>query len=188
LDLKLDEVAERATQAKKDELAAAKALKKETKETITILERFASFNEESIDKALATANYFERVKDFIAAGGDIADIDPRVLETLTGRTALQMITEGVKGVEGAASGATVVKSGLALVGEKGPELANLQRGTQIISNAQSQQLLGGGRTVVEGDTTIQLHFHGDINSEIDFERKVGQAFKDLKQRGGLRGV
>jgi len=48
--------------------------------------------------------------------------------------------------------------GLALVGERGPELVNLPRGADVFSNRESRQILGAasGPTVTFGD----IHIHG----------------------------
>jgi hypothetical protein len=49
-----------------------------------------------------------------------------------------------------AEGTSYAPGGLAMVGEKGPELINLPRGSQVFSNKQtSNMLMGGGKVVFE---------------------------------------
>lgn len=54
------------------------------------------------------------------------------------------------GVPGFASGTSFAPGGLALVGERGPELVNLPRGSQVHTTSETQRMLGGGQPV---------HFH-----------------------------
>jgi tape measure domain-containing protein len=46
------------------------------------------------------------------------------------------------GVPGYADGVTNAKGGVALVGERGPELVNLPKGSDVIPNKQTQQMMG----------------------------------------------
>lgn len=57
-------------------------------------------------------------------------------------------------IPGFASGTNYAPGGLALVGERGPELVNLPRGSQVYPNQQSQQMLGG--TTVNYNAPIYL--------------------------------
>jgi hypothetical protein len=70
---------------------------------------------------------------------------------------------GVPGVPGFAGGGTMQRSGLAMVGERGPELLSLPRGTEIFSNPETMDILsrsagrggnGGGDTITMGDVII----------------------------------
>ena len=47
------------------------------------------------------------------------------------------------GVPGFATGTNFAPGGLAVVGERGPELVNLPRGSQVIPNHQTSQMMGG---------------------------------------------
>lgn len=58
-----------------------------------------------------------------------------------------------------AKGTNYASGGLSLVGEKGAELVNLPRGSQVIPNKQTQQLLSGGNTSL--DITINGVFRGE---------------------------
>jgi hypothetical protein len=54
-------------------------------------------------------------------------------------------------------------SGLALVGEKGPELVNFGRPAQIFSNNDTRSILGGG-------LTQENNYYGDLNTQLDLDR------------------
>ena len=51
------------------------------------------------------------------------------------------------GIPGFAKGTNFAPGGMALVGERGPELVNLPRGSQVIPNHKMGQMMGGGNTV-----------------------------------------
>ena len=59
---------------------------------------------------------------------------------------------------GFASGG-VVNSNMQLVGEKGPELVSLPRGSRVHSNADSQRMTGGS-----GGNTINVHVNGRVGA------------------------
>lgn len=68
---------------------------------------------------------------------------------------------GILGTVGAlfgyAGGTSYSPGGLALVGESGPELVNLPRGSQVFSNSQSRNMLSGSNEVVfkiQGETLV----------------------------------
>lgn len=62
------------------------------------------------------------------------------------------------GVNGFARGTAFAPGGMALVGEKGPELVNIPRGSQVISNMRTNRLLEGmGQSggVMQGEFTVR---------------------------------
>lgn len=75
-------------------------------------------------------------------------------------------------VGGNAAGTSSWRGGLTWVGERGPELLNLPRGTSI---TPADQVSGGGVTVV---------FQGPVYGMSDFERAVGQAVVAASNSGG----
>lgn len=62
-----------------------------------------------------------------------------------GRQLFGAIGRGI-GIPGLATGTSFAPGGLAVVGERGPEVVNLPRGSQVFSNEQSRRM-GGGVTV-----------------------------------------
>jgi hypothetical protein len=66
-----------------------------------------------------------------------------------------------------ATGTNFAPGGLAVVGEQGPELVNLPRGSQVIPNRQSSKMLGGGRAV---NVTVNAYNNVDVNALI---RRIG---------------
>jgi len=65
-----------------------------------------------------------------------------------------------------AQGTNYSKAGVALVGEKGPELLNLQAGSQILPNDKLSGLLGGTAGVVSSLTQAITSGLSGINSSI----------------------
>jgi hypothetical protein len=63
--------------------------------------------------------------------------------------------------------------GLALVGERGPELVNFGQPAQIFPADQTSGMLGGG-------IRQENNFYGDINSEIDLDRASAQQARKLR--------
>jgi hypothetical protein len=86
-----------------------------------------------------------------------------------------------------ALGTNYAPGGMSLVGEQGPELVNLPRGSQVYTNSQTSQMLGSN-----GNT----HFHiynerGDLAQEIITQTRKGgsmeRAAKLLVAAAGIRG-
>lgn len=75
----------------------------------------------------------------------------------------------------------VTKAGLSLVGERGPELVSLPRGSRVYSNAQSQKMSGGGNN-------IHVHISGRVgasDAEIrDIANKVAREVNLRMNRTG----
>ena len=70
-------------------------------------------------------------------------------------------------------GGTMPQQGLAVVGEKGPELVNLPGGSRVYSNTESKSIMSS-----KGGNTINVHVNGRLGAsdqEIrDIARKVGR--------------
>lgn len=67
--------------------------------------------------------------------------------------------ENVKQVRGFATGGSNLSPGLALVGERGPELVNLPTGATVYNNNRSMDMLsgmGGGSVIINGNFDIGL--------------------------------
>ena len=67
------------------------------------------------------------------------------------------VVEAVKNLDFFANGG-VSSGGLAVVGERGPELVNLPAGSRVYSNAESRKMVGGGQSIVN-------NFHVTINAK-----------------------
>jgi hypothetical protein len=74
------------------------------------------------------------------------------------------------GMKGYASGGMVSNTGLALVGERGPEIVNLPAGARVFNNQQSRNMMGGN--------TINVSVNGRVgasDAELDdLARKLGR--------------
>lgn len=73
-----------------------------------------------------------------------------------------------------ANGTNYFEGGRALVGEYGPELVNLPRGSSINTNAQTQRELSGGGTTINCPVTIQ----GNVIGNESFIDQVGNAISN----------
>lgn len=73
-----------------------------------------------------------------------------------------------------AKGTNNAPGGISLVGENGPELVNLKKGSQVIPTEKTQKLLGGNKNiVVEGDK-VEINISGnnlDINDILEEVRE-----------------
>jgi phage-related protein len=79
-----------------------------------------------------------------------------------------------------ATGTRFFAGGLALVGERGPELAMLPRGAQVLNHRDTRLALAGAGNVTFGDIIIQ----GDIRSRADVDYLVDQ----IDQRIGRKAL
>ncbi len=64
----------------------------------------------------------------------------------------------IPGVQGYAKGTSFAPGGLALVGEEGPELVNLPRGSQVFTNTETRDLLGSAPAVTNNYFQIEAHY------------------------------
>ncbi len=85
-------------------------------------------------------------------------------------------------VPGFASGGHTTFGGLALVGERGPELVNLPGGSHVYTNAQSMAMAGGG-----GHLTIDLNVRGESDLPSD-RRKLRELAAALQRELQLSGA
>lgn len=87
--------------------------------------------------------------DAIVNFRSLGDVARNVLSQITSalvKLAINKLITSI-GIPGFADGTNFAPGGLALVGEKGPELVNLRRGAQVIPNHELGGL-GGARNVV----------------------------------------
>ena len=84
-----------------------------------------------------------------------------------------------------ANGTDNWRGGLSWVGERGPELVNLQRGAQVMSNERIRAAVGGGQG---GGVTI--NFNGTVNNGREVQLAANQAAARLSRAtaAGRRGV
>jgi len=85
---------------------------------------------------------------------------------------------------GLAHGVKNFRGGVALVGERGPELVNLPRGADVLSNRQSTALAGTGK----GGVAFSLTVNGDINGVDDLRELVIRWIRESISTGGFAGV
>ncbi len=84
---------------------------------------------------------------------------------------------GVPSITGNANGTNYWQGGPTLVGEYGPELVNLPRGSSINTNAQTQRELSSGGPTVNCPVTIQ----GNVIGSEDFVNQIGSMITNRVQ-------
>jgi hypothetical protein len=78
-----------------------------------------------------------------------------------------------------ATGGTVVGSGMALVGEQGPELVNMPRGASVIPSIPSKRMLGSGQMTV--NISVQA---GLVSSPDQVGAQIIEAIRRAERRSG----
>lgn len=92
---------------------------------------------------------------------------------------LQLKKALASGVSGFANGVKNFSGGFAMVGERGPELVHLPRGSDVIPNSQ----LGGGSNITIAPV---LHFHGPVlGSSLEFDAAVSGALLNVLKSGAI---
>ena len=102
---------------------------------------------------------------------------------VSGLTAITLGFEALKkGVDSFATGTPFAGGGLSLVGERGPELVNLARGSQVFNNTQSRQMVTNNNPTVVvingngggGNLAKQLQ-RATRNKSINWQRTLSMA-------------
>lgn len=86
----------------------------------------------------------------------------------------------LKKLEGAYAEGGVSSGGMALVGEKGPELIELPAGTRINSNAQSQQMMKSNE--ITNNFNIKIESKGGLNNDAELRRISDAITKQITQK------
>lgn len=118
--------------------------------------------------------------DAIMGFRSLGDVAKSILQQITAellnmaiRAMIIKPLAGALGIPGFAGGTNFAPGGLALVGEKGPELVNLKRGSQVIPNHELGGL-GGSRSVV-------INMSGTFTDERSMRIAGGQMARRLRQ-------
>jgi len=81
-------------------------------------------------------------------------------------------------IPGLAGGGTLTSSGLAMVGENGPELVNLPRGASVIPSIPSRKMMGGGTVY---NITLQA---GLVSNPDQVGQEIIEAIRRAERRSG----
>lgn len=84
-------------------------------------------------------------------------------------------TINLPSIPGFATGTAFAPGGMALVGERGPELIDLPRGSRVYDNQETQRMGGGGTT------TIENHYH--VADALDIESVAWRVVQVIQKRG-----
>ena len=80
-----------------------------------------------------------------------------------------------------AGGTSFAPGGLAMVGERGPELVKLPHGTQVFNNADTRRMLSNnGRSQTIHN---EIHVHGDVKDPYQFSNELGWRIRTLAPAG-----
>jgi phage-related protein len=98
----------------------------------------------------------------------------KLADAIRGVPSMPSLGGGGGSVPGFASGTSYAPGGMAWVGERGPELVNLPRGSQVHTASQSQRMAGGGHT-------YNITYHGTNSQD---ERSVRDDIRYLQMLQG----
>jgi hypothetical protein len=134
----------------------------------------------------------QNVGKAVTATGDTAHGDAAVLaaglatinSTLVGKQAAPLTTTPPTG-KGAppqtiplfAAGTPYAPGGLAIVGERGPELINLTQGSRVYNAGQTANMLGGGRG--KDESTLLTELARALNTKVGTMQQAGAALADM---------
>jgi len=96
-------------------------------------------------------------KSVLTEGASFKDAIGSLLGSISSRFLNAGIDSLFSAIPGFANGTNSAPGGMALVGERGPELVNLPRGSQVKTAGETQRMLGGGVAAVQvigGDLTL----------------------------------
>lgn len=82
-----------------------------------------------------------------------------------------------------ASGTNSARGGMALVGERGPELVSLPRGSKVYRNDETQKMMGGNTTI-----NISVNAGAYMGSQIDARVYARKILEALSEVAGMKGV
>ncbi|MBX3050803.1 MAG: phage tail tape measure protein [Caldilineaceae bacterium] len=83
-------------------------------------------------------------------------------------------TINLPSIPGFATGTAFAPGGMALVGERGPELAYLPRGTRIESSERTSQVLGGGG--------VTVNVYATVSNQMDMEELAYRVAQTIQRR------
>ncbi len=102
------------------------------------------------------------------AKGILAQITADLVQ-LAIRTTITKAISSALGIPGFATGTLSAPRGLAIVGERGPELIQNRGGERIYNNKETMGILGGGRNM---SVALNINVNGDMTSDMLRETKL----------------
>ncbi len=95
---------------------------------------------------------------------------------------VQSSVNNVGKIPGYSRGTNFHPGGLAIVGEQGPELLNLPRGSQVYTNSETKDMLSSGETF-----NLTLNVNMDEVDDVSKLVRIAKEFKQTKRAGIVRG-
>lgn len=153
----------------------------------------SSFSQVSSTIQSQMGNAFMSIIDgSVSAGQAFRNMANSILQDVS-RMVINRAISGAIGsfIPGFANGTPFAPGGLALVGERGPELVNLPRGSKVIDAQRTQGMMGGGggQTVVNQTINVSTGVQQTVRTEIaSLLPQIAEASKravlDARKRGG----
>lgn len=137
------------------------------------------FDGGSLSELIGTKQFISDLKDI---ANDIQWVIDKIAElkqawTTASEVETKLRLGGVPSPTGNANGTNYWQGGPTIVGEYGPELINLPRGSSVNTNAQTQRELSGSGTTINCPITIQ----GNVIGNQEFIDEVGSAITSRVQ-------
>lgn len=145
--------------------------------SVTIPNAFNAFK--TFLSGFSLPNPFEALSSAInAIRGGIDALKNKLNEFAEWLSSFSLPSINLPSVPGFATGTAFAPGGLALVGERGPELIDLPRGSRVYDNRETQRMLGSAGAT---NITIENHFH--VSSEMDIESAARRIVEMVRMRG-----
>lgn len=172
------EAGERAVNARRNETDAQRYMRDLDKSGAQIseeIDRIKINGLENLNDALVDAIVnFKSLKDVVS--NVIKSVLADLLRLQIQQAIIKPLAQAMGlGIPGFATGTSFAPGGLAVVGERGPELVNLPRGSKVYTNGVSKTMLGGA-----GGNTFNINFTPTGNAAYDREN-AGMVARRVRQ-------
>ncbi|MCG7520847.1 hypothetical protein [Ruegeria sp. Ofav3-42] len=171
-EVTFDEVAETADKTAGSVGKVGKKAKEAKKEVKTLGQSLKETLAGSLESSIQ--GLLEGTKTIKSA---LADIASSLASLFAKQAATSIVRAILPGIPGFAEGTNFAPGGLAVVGEKGPELVNLPRGSQVIPNDEIGGVTGGSALKIVN--VFDSGIVGDFMQTEPFERLLVNKLSDL---------
>lgn len=140
---------------------------------------------QEVRQAIIDVNNAARAAENLAPEGQMRDLQRQASEARArGDTAaVTRYSNAIKSLAGNATGTDFWKGGLSMVGEQGPEVVAMPRGSKVIPNNSLNKLGGGGVSPI--NITVQAGaFMGSQQDARNFAIQIANALKDYAKMNG----
>ena len=124
----------------------------------------------------------------VVIGVVVFKIGKKLLNPLMGvfnfiTSAIRSVIKLIKKIPGVSTGGTITSSGLAVVGEDGPELVDLPKGATVYNNKESRKMAGGRTSNQTNNINITINAKDTSKAEMDrIAKEVSRTITNSIQR------